>query len=465
MAAAPKHLHQVIERLKAKYPDARYELDFETPLQLLVATILAAQCTDVRVNQVTKELFEKYRDAKSYAEADLAQLEQDVKPTGFYRNKAKAIQGACQALVRHFNGEVPLTMREMLTLPGVARKTANVILNNAFRIPSGIIVDSHVARVSQRLGLVKSTKPEQIELELLDFVPKEEWIQFGAAMVLHGRYTCTNRNPNCPECILNDVCPKNGVEEMSTSPKASPMKKATPAKEPSVKKGATTAMKVDLPPSWQAVLADEMNKPYFKELKKFVEGERKAHEVFPPEEDVFNAFKATPFDQVKVLLLGQDPYHDNGQAHGMCFSVRPGVKPPPSLVNMFKELKTDLGCKVPNNGYLEPWAKQGVMLLNAVLTVRAHQANSHKDKGWEKFTDSVIKALNAREDPVVFVLWGGYAQKKEKLIDSNKHRILKAAHPSPLSASKFFGSKPFSAINHALVDQGKTPINWQLPDL
>jgi uracil-DNA glycosylase len=356
-------------------------------------------------------------------------------------------------------------MPEMLTLPGVARKTANVVLNNAFHIPTGIIVDSHVARVSQRLGLVKNTKPEQIELELMDFVPKEEWIQFGAAMVLHGRYTCTNRTPNCPECILTDICPKIGVEDMSTKAKTSPKKKATPAKKPPVKKGATTTMKVDLPLSWQAVLADEMHKPYFQELEKLVEGERKAHEVFPPEEDVFNAFKATPFDQVKVLLLGQDPYHDNGQAHGMCFSVRPGVKPPPSLVNMFKELKNDLGCKVPNNGYLEPWAKLGVMLLNAVLTVRAHQPNSHKDKGWEKFTDAAIKALSGRDDPVVFVLWGAYAQKKEKLIDTTKHRVLKAAHPSPLSASKFFGSKPFSAVNTALEEQGKTPINWQLPDL
>jgi uracil-DNA glycosylase len=224
-------------------------------------------------------------------------------------------------------------------------------------------------------------------------------------------------------------------------------------------------MKVDLSPSWQAVLADELHKPYFKELEKFVDGERKAHKVFPPEDDVFNAFKAAPFDKVKVLLLGQDPYHDDGQAHGMCFSVRPGVKPPPSLVNMFKELKNDLGSKIPNHGYLQGWAEQGILLLNAVLTVQAHKANSHKDKGWEQFTDAVIKALNARDDPLVFVLWGGYAQKKEKLIDGKKHRILKAAHPSPLSAAKFMGSKPFSAINKALKELGKEPIDWQLPDL
>ena len=168
---------------------------------------------------------------------------------------------------------------------------------------------------------------------------------------------------------------------------------------------------------------------------------------------------------MKVLLLGQDPYHDDNQAHGLCFSVQPGIKPPPSLVNMFKELKTDLGCKVPNNGYLVPWAEQGVMLLNAVLTVRAHEPNSHKDKGWETFTDATIRALAERPDPVVFVLWGAYAQKKGKLIDAAKHPVLTAAHPSPLSAKKFFGSRPFSAVNAALEKLGKPPIDWQLPDI
>jgi len=224
-------------------------------------------------------------------------------------------------------------------------------------------------------------------------------------------------------------------------------------------------MKVDLPPSWQAVLVEEFNKPYFQQLEAFVDGERQAHQVFPPDEDVFNAFKAAPFDKVKVLLLGQDPYHDDGQAHGMCFSVRPGIKPPPSLVNMFKELKHDLGCTIPNHGYLEGWAKQGILLLNAVLTVRAHEPNSHKNKGWEEFTDAVIRALNDRDDPMVFVLWGGYAQKKQKLIDAKKHRVLTAAHPSPLSAAKFFGSKPFSAINAVLKELGKAEIKWQLPNL
>ncbi len=210
--AKPKHLDTVIKLLKEHYPDARYELNFETPLQLLVATILAAQCTDERVNKVTEGLFQKYPDARSYADANLEQLEQDVKPTGFYKNKAKAIQGACRALVERFGGEVPPSMEQMVTLPGVARKTANVVLNNAFKIPSGIIVDSHCARVSGRLGLVASDKPERIELELLEIVPQDEWIHFGGAMVLHGRYVCTNRKPKCPECVMNDICPKKGVE-------------------------------------------------------------------------------------------------------------------------------------------------------------------------------------------------------------------------------------------------------------
>ena len=220
-----------------------------------------------------------------------------------------------------------------------------------------------------------------------------------------------------------------------------------------------------LPGSWQSALLEEFSRPYFEELRAFVARERAEHPVYPPEEDVFNAFKLAPYDKVKVLLLGQDPYHGTGQAHGLCFSVRPGVKPPPSLANMFRELKTDLGCKIPNNGDLVPWAEQGVMLLNAVLTVRAHEANSHKDKGWEKFTDAAIMALNERPEPVVFALWGAYAQKKAKLINPTKNPILTAAHPSPLSAVKFFGSRPFSKINAALESIGQTPIYWQLPDL
>jgi uracil-DNA glycosylase len=219
-----------------------------------------------------------------------------------------------------------------------------------------------------------------------------------------------------------------------------------------------------IPPSWRTVLAGEFEKPYFKKLGEFVDEERRQYQVFPPEEDVFNALRLAPYDQVKVLLLGQDPYHDEGQAHGLCFSVRPGVRPPPSLVNILKELHHDLGCRIPNNGYLVPWAEQGVLLLNAVLTVRAHQPNSHKDKGWETFTDAVLRAVDAKPHPVVFVLWGNYAQKKTKLIDTDRHVIVKSAHPSPLSVKKFFGSRPFSAVNRALAETGQTPIDWELPD-
>ncbi len=220
-----------------------------------------------------------------------------------------------------------------------------------------------------------------------------------------------------------------------------------------------------LPESWRAALAGEFSRSYFLQLQAFLAEERLRHQVFPPEADVFNAFRYTPYDEVKILLLGQDPYHDVGQAHGLCFSVRPGVRKPPSLVNMLKELKDDLGCEIPNNGDLVPWAEQGVMLLNAVLTVRAHEANSHKNHGWETFTDAVIRALNDRKDPVVFVFWGAYAQKKGKLVDPSRHPVLTAAHPSPLSAARFFGSRPFSKINSELEKLGKTPIDWQLPNL
>jgi uracil-DNA glycosylase len=224
-------------------------------------------------------------------------------------------------------------------------------------------------------------------------------------------------------------------------------------------------MIVDLPPSWRAILAGELDKPYFHALEAFVDAERQTHTVYPPEEDVFNAFKATPYEAVKVLLLGQDPYHGLGQAHGMCFSVRPGVKPPPSLVNMYKELRDDLGCTIPRHGYLVSWAEQGVMLLNAVLTVRAGEPTSHANKGWETFTDAVIRALNERQRPVVFLLWGGYAQKKQKLVTHPRHRVLMMAHPSPLSQKKFLGSRPYSAVNQALAELGEEPIDWQIPDL
>lgn len=218
--------------------------------------------------------------------------------------------------------------------------------------------------------------------------------------------------------------------------------------------------------SWQAALTEEFDKPYFGKLQKFLAEERLAYSIYPTEENVFSAFELTPYEQVNVLLLGQDPYHDDNQAHGLCFSVKPGIKPPPSLVNMFKELKEDVGFNIPNNGYLVEWAKQGMLMLNAVLTVRAHTPNSHKNKGWETFTDAVINKVNDKADPVVFVLWGGYAQKKLKLIDTSRHIVIQSAHPSPLSARNgFFGSKPFSAINSALRASGKPEIDWQIPNL
>lgn len=226
-------------------------------------------------------------------------------------------------------------------------------------------------------------------------------------------------------------------------------------------------MKIDLPASWHDILAEELEKPYFKKLERFVDAERREHQVFPAEDDVFSAFKLTPYEDVRVLLLGQDPYHDDGQAHGLCFSVRPGVAPPPSLANIFKEAVSDVpGFEIPKHGYLAAWARQGVLLLNAVLTVRAHEPNSHKNHGWETFTDAVIKKVNEKPDGVVFVLWGGYAQKKEKLIDGRRHAVIRAAHPSPLSArSGFFGSKPFSSINAALRASGGPAIDWRLPEI
>lgn len=202
------NLPVLVERLRARYPGARYELDFSTPLELLVATILAAQCTDERVNRVTATLFKKYPSARAYAEADTATLEEDLKPTGFFRQKTKSVQGACRALVERFGGEVPGNMEDLCTLPGVARKTANVVLNMAFHIPSGIIVDTHVARLSGRMGLSKQEKPDAIEQDLMRQVPKDDWIFFGAAMVLHGRYTCTAKKPACEGCIVADICPK-----------------------------------------------------------------------------------------------------------------------------------------------------------------------------------------------------------------------------------------------------------------
>jgi uracil-DNA glycosylase len=222
-----------------------------------------------------------------------------------------------------------------------------------------------------------------------------------------------------------------------------------------------------LPRSWLSAIGAEFDKPYFDALTRFLAEERAAHTVFPPEPDVLNALRLTPFDRVRVVILGQDPYHDDGQAHGLSFSVRPGVRPPPSLANIFRELASEFpDFKIPNNGYLAPWAEQGVLLLNTVLTVRAHEPNSHRGKGWETFTDAVIRAVAAKQDAVVFVLWGAPAQKKEALIDTGRHGVVKSVHPSPLSARNgFFGSRPFSRVNTFLTERGTPAIDWRLPSL
>lgn len=214
---------------------------------------------------------------------------------------------------------------------------------------------------------------------------------------------------------------------------------------------------------WLEPLKPEFSKPYYKDLYNTVKKEYQTHQVFPPAQDIFNAFDFTPLSQVKVVIIGQDPYHDVGQAHGLCFSVQPGVKTPPSLVNIYKELQDDLGCYIPNNGYLKKWATQGVLMLNNVLTVRAHQANSHRDIGWEQFTDAVIDVLNKQDRPIVFLLWGSPAAKKCAKLNNPNHLILKAPHPSPLSAYRgFFGCKHFSQANDFLTSKGLTAIDWQI---
>lgn len=217
---------------------------------------------------------------------------------------------------------------------------------------------------------------------------------------------------------------------------------------------------------WDELLKGEFDKPYYLELREFLKNEYSTKIIYPNMYDIFNALKYTSYKDTKVLILGQDPYHGENQAHGLAFSVKPAVKTPPSLLNMYKELNSEYGCFIPNNGYLVPWTEQGVLLLNTALTVRAHEANSHKGKGWEVFTDNIIKLLNERQDPVIFVLWGNNARSKKKLIDTQKHYIIESAHPSPLSASRgFFGSKPFSKINEILISIGKTPIDWQIPNI
>lgn len=217
---------------------------------------------------------------------------------------------------------------------------------------------------------------------------------------------------------------------------------------------------------WLEALKPEFKKPYYKELFEKVGQEYQKRKIFPAPDDIFNAFHFTPLDEVKVVILGQDPYHNDGQAHGLCFSVKPEVEVPPSLVNIYQELHEDCGCEIPNNGYLEKWAKQGVLLLNTVLTVRAHQANSHRGIGWEEFTDAAIRVLNEQDRPIVFLLWGRPAQMKKSMLNNPKHLILEAPHPSPLSAYRgFFGCGHFSKTNEFLKSHGLEPIDWQIENV
>ena len=217
---------------------------------------------------------------------------------------------------------------------------------------------------------------------------------------------------------------------------------------------------------WAPALREEYKKPYYKDLFLKVNDEYSKYQIFPPADDIFNAFHLTPLKDVKVVILGQDPYHNIGQAHGLSFSVKPGVEAPPSLVNIYNELKDDLGCYIPNNGYLVKWAQQGVLLLNTVLTVRAHQANSHRGIGWEDLTNAVIRILNEQDRPIVFLLWGRPAQNKMSMLNNPNHLILTAPHPSPLSAYRgFFGCKHFSRTNEFLVQHGIEPIDWQIENI
>ena len=217
---------------------------------------------------------------------------------------------------------------------------------------------------------------------------------------------------------------------------------------------------------WLEAIGEEFKKEYYKKLYAFVKEEYSTNIIYPNSEDIFNAFHLTPMKQVKVVIIGQDPYHNEEQAHGLCFSVKPHVDIPPSLVNIYKELHSDIGCEIPNHGHLVKWAQQGVLLLNTVLTVRAHQAASHQGKGWEEFTDAVIRSLNLEQRPIVFILWGRPAQMKKKMLTNPKHLILEAPHPSPLSAYRgFFGSKPFSKTNEFLENNGVEPIDWSIENI
>jgi uracil-DNA glycosylase len=223
------------------------------------------------------------------------------------------------------------------------------------------------------------------------------------------------------------------------------------------------SLSASIPASWREAVGGQADEPYFAELDRFVAAQRAEFTVYPPQQDVFAALEATALRDVRVVLIGQDPYHGPGQAHGLCFSVRPGVKVPPSLRNIYKELQTDLGVAAPAHGCLTPWARRGVLMLNTVLTVRQAEPGSHAGHGWETFTDAVIRAVAEREQPAVFILWGAHAKKKAKLVDASRHRIVQGAHPSPLSARMFLGSRPFSAVDAALEELGYAPMDWSLP--
>ena len=478
MAKEAEAAGEIVRKIQRAYPKATYALDWKTPWELLVGAILAAQSTDVTVNRVTPALFRKYRDVRAFAKAKPEELEEEIRPCGIHKAKARSIIGAAGRIVELHGGEVPPSMEAMLDLPGVKRKTANVVLNCGFGLASGIIVDTHVQRLAQRIGLSVNDDPEAIETDLMALVPNGEWTTFGPALILHGREVCKAKEPRCAGCVIESACRKVGLpggapipERPAIGKKARPPRAAASADGGApVKEAAIVPMDVKpwtgalpkIPGGWQEKLGPHLESEWFRTLWAFVQAERAAGPVFPADGDVFAAFEHAPYAKVKLVLLGQDPYHDDGQAHGLCFSVKKGVGVPPSLRNMYKELESDLGVAPPSHGCLQAWAKQGALLLNAVLTVRAHTPNSHKDRGWERFTDLVIDALNEAPKPIVFALWGAYAQKKGKRIDTSKHVVLEAAHPSPLSAKQFLGSKPFSAIDEALKKAGHAPMNWRL---
>ena len=231
--------------------------------------------------------------------------------------------------------------------------------------------------------------------------------------------------------------------------------------------GISFSMLPPIPSGWRSLLKEETRKPYYRALDTFLENELAGGQtILPVSKDIFKALAATSYDQVRVLLVGQDPYPTPGHAHGLCFSVQPTVRPlPPSLRNVYRELHDDMGCRIANNGNLEPWARQGVLMLNTILTVRARQANSHHGRGWERFTDRIIELVAAKQTRVVFVLWGREAQKKRALITQSHHAVIATAHPSPLSARKFFGCRCFSRVNRDLADAGSSPVDWQIPDI